>query len=216
MFNDGFGLTAAVLEGRKVQTRRIPTLTPDDAQYLNDAFDFDLRESVILDRYAKYKVGEAVAIAQSYATILEELETPANFSCMEAWEAAAGKRAEMAAYFGAPGFSNKMFVQASEMPHQIIITALRMERLQDISVQDCIKEGIRKWEDEKEYLTDKTVRKSVDELKAAGYDAYAIHGCWDCFTSPREAYATLIDKVSGKGTWKRNPWVMVYNFKLVK
>lgn len=196
MFNDGFGLTAAVLEGRKVQTRRIPALTPDDAQYLDDAFDFDLRESVILDRYAKYKVGEKVAIAQSYATILDELETPANFSCMEAWEAAAGKRAEMAAYFGAPGFSNKMFVQASEMPHQIIITALRMERLQDISDQDCIKEGIQ-------YTGDNS-------------RLYSANNEWPYFPTAREAYARLIDSISGMGTWKRNPWVMVYNFKLEK
>lgn len=34
--------------------------------------------------------------------------------------------------------------------------------------------------------------------------------------TPRKAYAALIDKISGKGTWERNPWVFVYNFKLVK
>lgn len=28
--------------------------------------------------------------------------------------------------------------------------------------------------------------------------------------------AELIDKVSGRGTWDLNPWVVVYEFELVK
>jgi hypothetical protein len=36
------------------------------------------------------------------------------------------------------------------------------------------------------------------------------------FDSPRAAFASLIDKVSGKGTWKNNPWVIVYEFELNK
>ena len=31
----------------------------------------------------------------------------------------------------------------------------------------------------------------------------------------REAFALLIDKVSGKGTWESNPWVVAYSFELV-
>ena len=38
----------------------------------------------------------------------------------------------------------------------------------------------------------------------------------DIFRSPRQAYAYLIDKVNGKGTWDNNPWVVVYYFKLIK
>ena len=30
------------------------------------------------------------------------------------------------------------------------------------------------------------------------------------FNSPHEAFAALIDKVSGKGTWDMNPFVVVY------
>ena len=34
------------------------------------------------------------------------------------------------------------------------------------------------------------------------------------YFSPRDAFADLIDKVSGKGTWEENPFVWVYEFKL--
>lgn len=36
------------------------------------------------------------------------------------------------------------------------------------------------------------------------------------FNEPRQAFASLIDKVSGKGTWERNQYVFVYEFKLIK
>lgn len=39
-------------------------------------------------------------------------------------------------------------------------------------------------------------------------------GLW--FNTPREAFASLIDKVSGRGTWASNPWVVAYEFELVK
>lgn len=35
------------------------------------------------------------------------------------------------------------------------------------------------------------------------------------FPTPREAFAALIDKISGKGTWENNPWVVAYSFELV-
>lgn len=36
------------------------------------------------------------------------------------------------------------------------------------------------------------------------------------YNTQREAFAILIDKVSGRGTWERNPWVVVCEFELVK
>lgn len=36
------------------------------------------------------------------------------------------------------------------------------------------------------------------------------------FDTPREAFAALIDKVSGKGTWESNPYVWAYEFELMK
>lgn len=35
------------------------------------------------------------------------------------------------------------------------------------------------------------------------------------FLTPRDAYASLIDAISGKGTWKKNPLVYVYEFELI-
>lgn len=184
MFNDKYGLTKAVLEGRKTQTRRIIKMPDYDEEYLDTAFDWDFREMVIIDRYAKYKVGEIVAVAQSYNDFCDDGYNHTLFPSGAGW-------------------TNKMFVKSELMPHQIRIANVRIERLQDISDEDCLAECIRK---ETRYSFIENVRQSDGDSLAFSCN----------FNTPREAYASLIDKVGGKGTWQNNPYVFVYDFELIK
>ena len=190
MFNDRYGLTKAVLEGR------IPkdffSLTWDEKNgtlwYENSMGDFiDVRNS----KYALCKVGEVVAVAQRYR------DCGGLNGGVPRWEAIAE-----AVGADSKGWDNKMFVRADLMPHHIRITDVRVEHLQDISDEDCLKEGIDKM------------------LTGCEYYQYSFYdndkGSWNNYKSPREAFAHLIDKVSGKGTWESNPYVFVYDFELVK
>lgn len=182
MFNDRYGLTDAVIEGRKTMTRRIIIPQPD---FLSDNFGWAKRNNgdVILP---KYGVNEVVAVAQIYEA--------AGFDPEYSIEGMlyAKKHA---------GWRNKMFVSAKYMPHQIRITGIRCERLQDISDEDCVKEGVRVGSQALEYPY-----YFIDTKQFLICD----------YKSPRRAFAALIDKVSGRGTWDRNPWVVVYEFELVK
>lgn len=194
MFNDRFLLTQAVLDGRKTQTRRIVPQKELDkiCLFQKEYYDatFDKLEGVeLLTHYfltekcgkLPYNVGEVVAVAQSYKDCLAE--NPCN-----------------RAYFlnGSAGWKNKMFVSADKMIHRIRITNVRIQRLQAISDDDCLKEGIRK----------------VVNENGTDVQYYVAHAA--CFETPREAFAHLIDKVSKKGTWERNPYVWVYDFELIK
>lgn len=93
------------------------------------------------------------------------------------------------------------------MPHAIRITDIKVERLQDISDEDCMKEGIFQWRDMED-----CPNNSSEVMKSR----YGFYGVWDSYGTPREAFAALIDKVSGRGTWDLNPWVLAYRFELVK
>lgn len=199
MFNDHFGLTEAVLDGRKTMTRRtIPGITPEDSKYLETAFDWDFRESVIIDEYARFKPGEVVAVAQRYSDIMDE---SVRNNYIPKWSFADEHCDEA-------GWKNKMYVRADLMPHQIRITSVRIERLQEISNDDCLQEGIYKQEP----------RPGVPALHAfeTCTDQYGATLAKRWYASPRDAFAALIDKVSGKGTWKSNPFVFVYEFEKVK
>ena len=91
-----------------------------------------------------------------------------------------------------------MFVRADKMPHHIRMTEIRIERLQDIKSEDCLKEGLWMAHDVGLGMT------------------YWYHGLANSsFRTPQEAYASLIDRISGKGTWKSNPYVFVYDFELI-
>ena len=199
MFRDKFGLTDLVLSGQKTQTRRIV------CQKLVDKYDELLenyeiasynigvaciiksKEKFLLE-HSPYRIGEEVAVAQSYEKAKVEF-VPFKEGCGK-W----GNPRKLA------GWTNKMFVRAELMPHTIKITNIRVERLQDISDEDCMKEGVLKGE----------FRNTWDK-----YYLYYGEGI-KTFKTPRYAFATLINKISGKGTCDSNPWVWVYDFELVK
>lgn len=187
MFNDKYGLTQAVLDGRKTQTRRI--VYTQNGFVVFGGEDFQLKKldngqallTLCNNRFktSRYKIGEEVAIAQRYSDIADTLG-------QKLWQL--------------PCWRNKMFVKADFMPHRIRITNIRVERLQDISEEDCMAEGI--WRDDNVGLEGTT---------------YWYHGLANSsLRTAKEAYAALIDKISGKGTWQSNPWVFVYDFELVK
>lgn len=204
MFNDRYGLTQAVLEGRKAQTRRIAytagrwrdIMVRQDLEGVNKGKACLFDDGILLAKSA-YKLGETIAIAQKY----EDLRKDDEFYRLCGKN---GMPLECIKY--EKGCSNKMFVKTDLMPHCIRITNIRIERLQDISDEDCIAEGIRRFG--KEYVRFK---------KEYCYTCqnYAVTDFYS-FSTPREAYAALIDKISGKGTWESNPWVFVYDFELVK
>ena len=72
MFNDHYGLTRAVLQGLKTQTRRIYKLPKESYGRLeiesNNIITFDFDGNELITK-PKYKIGEIVAVAQSYLQI---------------------------------------------------------------------------------------------------------------------------------------------------
>lgn len=202
MFNDRYGLTEAVLDGSKTQTRRImkgKPLFPSDeiesAGVLGDEVQIIANggESLITMKLP-FRVGEVVAVAQSYRNC-----GGINEDGVPMWEIISQKVGSTNA-----GWDNKMFVRADLMPHQIRITDVRVERLQDISDECCLKEGIiKKWH----------APACKNYFYVPGVEVKSVK---DVHDTPQEAFARLINKVSRKDVWNENPYVFVYDFELVK
>lgn len=200
MFNDRYGLTEAVLSRRKTQTRRIAYDFRKHASNKvgkcvllgNNNLTYKDGDVQVLDelRSPQYQVGEVVAIAQSYK----------DCGYGECAPIASLDENGIATFGSDAGSYNKMFVRADLMPHHIRLTNVRVERLHDISDEDCLAEGI--------YL-------DVDPMNPQAY-IFTYPNAPQWYYSARDAYAALTDRISGKGTWEGNSYVFVYDFKLVK
>jgi|GEM_PF-121137 hypothetical protein len=178
MFNSKYGLDKAVLEGRKTMTRRI---IPE--KLIVEYYDYDdYCNSIGLDgidmsvtrkfekefflEHSPYKVGEVIAIAQSYKDCGYDMELIIDGKLM----------------YKHPGWNNKMFVKPEMMKKFIKITGLKAECLMDISYSDIIAEGIQYNIDamtnlpifmfpngEEEFLDDRTAfRTLIDKICGKG------------------------------------------------
>ncbi len=200
MFNDQYGLTEAVLDGRKTQTRRIAYEKPfkhiRSCGFITEGKDkgkLAINDGNEIVAKSTYKIGELVAIAQRYIDL-------ANNDEFYRLCGIHGMPLECIKY--EKGCYNKMFVKADLMPHRIRITNIRVERLQYISEDDCMKEGIlcchMEWY----------------------YDTYSFDATNDSkrkkwwYRTPIEAYKMLSCKLHLH--WDSNPLVFVYDFELVK
>lgn len=211
MFDDQYGLTQAVLEGRKTQTRRMFTAKRGtDVQVVHSkGLDKDgnpsnqddilvflthplVENKVTIDGvtynnfvkfvYPNHHIGDVLAIAQSYKDV--------NYVKPYGPE-------KVSTLIKSPGWNNKMFVKTELMPHHIKITNVRFERLADISEEDCLKEGI--FEDE----------------SLPGIYGYRKDHVMNSIGTPERAFNFLMKDMFGNMIFALNPWVIVYDFELV-
>ena len=203
MFSDKYCLTQAVLDGTKTMTRRLlkvpKTCNATEVYGFNvltnslgtQCVDLVDENGGVLDSWKpRYEIGEVVAIAQSYHTL-----NKSGYTAPEWLDHVCESSA---------GYENKMFVRADLMPHHIRITDVKIELLQDISEKDCLREGIR-------YYPSTDKRWAND----SGYGYHIPKNGLHLFDTPYKAFANLFERISGKGTWESNPWVVAYSFKLV-
>ena len=216
MFKDRYGLTDRVLSGAKTQTRRIiPQVVIDfprsgrvkvnnihlEHQLLMMDLSNVLNEPYICaapKKYqSRYEEGEEVAIGMSY----EDAYAVGDID-IDDWIDTVEHANGGIDYCLLAGCDNKMFTKADLMPARIRIKHFWLQRLQDISEADCIAEGV--------------VKTKYRDFPQEMYLPYI--GCKESEMSwtPQGAFQILIDKVSGRGTWDRNPWVYAYQFELIK
>lgn len=210
MFNEPYGLQQAVFDRLKPMTRREPyfgEISKPNSWFYAEGKDkgrLALCDGERVVKKSRYRVGEIVAVAQCYEKVhdyyfdFEDDDAPLL---------------EIMQYYGTKGWKNKMFVKPDYMPHQIRITGIKVERLQDISNEDCLNEGVYKDEDGGRRIIGYPfgIPYRYTFFGAKNKEGKQLH-----WTTPYEAFAALIDKVSGKGIWKKNPFCFCYEFEIVK
>lgn len=197
MFNDEtYGLTDSVIRGTKTKTRRtVPQSHLNAYKEYKEQTSGDvlsIRDFLVKRGYSRFYIGEVVAIAQRYQDIgisPSYVHSAKDHTKKNVSDVPIGKL---------PGWKNKMFVSADFMPHHIRITGIEVEKLQSISDEDIVAEGIIAVVPGWEYTTD-------PKRKSATLPARNLRG----------AFNRLIDGISKKKIFQQNPYVYVYSFELV-
>ena len=216
MFSDKYGLTQAVLDKIKTMTRRLVSLPNDVERKVHHATLKEYRSGkqvfVLKDKKGNiiyylpipYKIGEVIAVAQSYHSLNKSGYVAPEWLDHTCEDSA--------------GYNNKMFVQADLMPHRLKFTNVKFERLRDISDTDCLMEGISPCEfpvydghSLKETVYGYTVSAFVNDIADPWAPNNPLHFIGD---TPQTAFFVLLSKLYGKKVLERNPFVLAYTFKL--
>lgn len=80
------------------------------------------------------------------------------------------------------------------------ITDITCERLQDITTEGALSEGIE-------------IRDLEGTTTYRDYSSKRDRFAYGTHFKPRDSYKTLWESINGRGSWKKNPWVWVVKFK---
>ena len=212
-------MVRAILEGRKTQTRRVVKPQPDSAKgwlYPQKMHGFT-PEGRPFGNWLEWRmVGEDYPDTPNdsffcpYGQPGDQLWVKETWRPVSAWQGsisgceieyrADGAKKAFAKVWSVPKYkqpwkpSIHMFKDVSRITLEI--TGIRVERLQDISKEDSVFEGIEVYELEEANTT--TARFG---------DAHRY--------TAKEAYRDLWESINGPGSWDANPYVWVVEFKRI-
>lgn len=200
-------MVRAILEDRKTKTRRI--LNPQPGSY-NKELKVRVSENVSVSMCPYGKVGDVIWVRETFANGMNYLLDP-NIGKEEKeyklryWLFKDGSQLfSDGKYFQhykkgtEDSFKNVKWKPSIHMPRAACRTLLRIvsvgvERLNNISEEDAIREGI--------------INRGP-----FGFTAFGI----DQSRTGREAFRFLWEHINGKGSWEKNPFVWVVGFERIK
>jgi hypothetical protein len=205
-------MVKAILDGSKTQTRRI-------------AKEFTEDQSGILKRFPRQKgckygeVGQKLWVRETWAPVNSECGPGFAYRANSAFiqpkydgpDFGAGPSFNYDKYpgeytmwytdlfRGEPGHPWKPSLHMPRWASRILleITDIRVERLQDISEDDAIAEGIKR-----------SPHGNGDQ-----WLDYPLGSSAAGWTDPRDSYKSLWESINGPDSWDANPWVWVVCFK---
>lgn len=208
-------MVKAILDGRKTQTRRVVNKEYLDMADIDDNNIYVPREdggyvNILNMTWSKYKVGDVLYVRETFNTfsnITMDNEVGVIYKADNKEVILPCNRDYECEYV----FNDK-WKPSIHMPKKyarifLKVTNVGVERLQDISDEDCIKEGIVE------------VTKDNQVFKFCIYDKkdYSSTPWQDMPKNPQEVYKNLWNSTAKDGyKWEDNPYVFVYEFERIE
>ncbi len=191
----------AILDGRQTMTRRLVKNDPLALINLEVCKPYDN----ILLSYCPYgKIGDRIWVKECWATSKAYDSIPpreCDGECI--WYQAGGMIGPSATDELRGKWRPSMFMPRKLSRIDLEITNVRVERLQEISEEDSIAEGIETTPG-REGHNDRWLIKSLNSLNGISST-----------NNPVFAYQLLWESINGSGSWDKNPLVWVIEFKRI-
>ena len=204
-------MVKALLDGSKTQTRRIvnpsPVIDKDSGSVydgkLKSSYDIHNWKESFINDYSKCRVGDIIWVRETHTY-------HRNYWHYRADTGSPGE--ELRQEYIKSGCDSAKWKPSLFMPKEacrlfLKVTDVRIERLQNISEEDAISEGILK-----------SIVKSAIFQTYLGYQNYCVQDAEDdlFYRNPIDSYESLWRKINGKDSWADNPFVFVYSFERVE
>lgn len=209
-------MVRAILDGRKTQSRRVVDrlngigAITEFGLTETAGYDFhfrdrrmswnDVRRQWVLDRCPYGKPGDLLWVRETWGKGYTYGGSNAVFWFRADGETRFMENPKVICDWGRPP-NNAKWRPSIHMPKKFArlwlrVTDVRCERVQDISEEDALAEGIEEWEG-----------MFKDYSKEAGW-----------LREPRDSFRTLWDSINAKRGygWEKNPWVWAYTFERVE
>lgn len=188
-------MVRALLAGTKTQTRReLDVFCDEPPAYVEDGMIKALDPDDQPYRWPRtHAVGDRLWVREAWRTFSTfDDEPPRNLDFVHVWyEADAGYKPKIRYPHGRGRYRHGRFMPRWFSRLTLTVTAVRVERLQEISEADAIAEGVERDSDGwRDYLMPNT----------------------QCCANACDSYRTLWEAINGPGSWEANPWAAAYTF----
>lgn len=203
------------LAGRKTNTRRV--IDEKHFGFLEYAFKNKKNLADWISRTAKYQIGDVLWVRETFIDVNQQAEK--HFSGVRFHYKADGE------FVGCWPWKPSIHMPKEAARIFLKILNVRVERLQDISEEDCVAEGIKmiKKGDVYQDIEDgKLIDKIHDEDCFYFYpskgdfrdDSYMPKSIFP--NAPKTSFYSLWEKINGEGSWNKNPFVWVYEYQIIE
>lgn len=218
----------AILEGRKTMTRRIVkqalkfdtnwriAVIQEERNYLNPRYEMRCGTQYALPvfRCPYGTIGDKLWVRETFFDNLGDDFLGINSRWIYRADGEIDKQFEDTEGF--TGWKPSIFMPHIASRITLEITNVRVERLQEITEEDAINEGVMRDEDFPSYNLDfKLCPKCGGQgvHGSLGFNLGVIEvDCHTCDTN-KKRYEFLWESINGSSSWKKNPWVWVVEFK---
>ncbi|XAP10187.1 hypothetical protein ABC766_00065 [Methylobacterium fujisawaense] len=207
-------MIAALLAGRKTQTRRILKPQPELMPGVSDRFHLSNAHGGIVNAtegevrehgadFSRFAIGDRLYVRENHALV-----PSSAYRMSEGVQQTINPTDRDLAAIYAAGWdrSKPRWRPSIHMPRwasrlTLLVTDVRVERLQEISAKDALAEGIYE----------------IREPEKDGWRHFAA-SAGEKLTrpTPEKAFAELWRSINGPESWDANPWVVAVTFKVIR